>query len=1265
MHPLEAKIRSIRRRVQCWLLVEGAARLAAWVVGGAVVLGAADYGFRFQDLGLRVLACGGFFTLVGWAGYQFVVEAGWRNFSELALALRLERCFPALADRLASSVAFLQQTQQDPTEGSSALRALTIEQAAQQAASIDFREALDVRPVVRSVLVASAILAAAAALVWSAPDSAQIAFIRLAAPFSDTSWPQRTHLILLDRVERIARGNPLELFVEEKNGNLPDDLRIHYRLEMPEGIQEQTEAVPRITQRTETGQWKELGHVRREGLFRPFWYRVTGGDDTAMDWIRVEILEPPSLLHCQVRLIPPEYTGLPPETAGQWIRALIGSRVEITGSANRRLRAATLLADEDQHYPAQILPDGRSFQIGAVSSVGGSGGGPPAEAAGKTSIGPSTAGNHSPSVSKRMHQKETSSGQTEDAGESPRVLCIRQSGRWRLRLIDEDGLEHEAASWEVRAVPDLPPSLMVESPPVLTYATPGAVVPLRVKVKDDLGIQRVDLLAMLTDQAASGSAESFLPPKTPGGGNSEETLPLGVRHWTLYEGPMPPPRQSKSFSAGDDLSPPLPVVEYAWDLSRWQTHAGMQIVFYVQAADYAGQTAPSQAHRILLLTPQQFLERALAQQNALLAELGQWLQKQRSLRDQLAQLHQSLADGKVLSQREIDRLRSLELLQRQIHSQLAYSPESLLVRLENLLADLENNHLGQTDFQPRWEYLRSGLRELEQEHLGPIDQKLIHGIKTAQAALELQPSAKTIPPPAIVLESVGQVLGHQEQVIRSLEAWLDRFRPGLQTQRFSQQLDHLLRDQQNLLEQVRRTAQSTLSKELRELGPQELADLESAAQRQAELARRMETLQQEMADALRELQAQDSPTAQILGEAVRYAQQTGLAAAMHTTSQDILQNRMGRLFQSLPQILSDLQRLSDLLANRQGQTLSRTMPLLDQIDQTLAELVAKQQHIQTLLESVGRQKPTDQPALLQQAAAHQETLTPQVQKIQEQVEHLWAAASAQAIRSALEAMQQSAQSARKGQLPQAIHASQAALQTLQQARQLLALQRFQIQAALLGQQLARLREALPGLQQRQEEIWKETVQLEDIQKNKGTLDHQQQLRLADLARRQQELYVQTQSWMEKLTDASVVQMALEETARWMQRAAQQLAQNQSGSAAQQAQQEALAQLRLLLESLGQDAAPIPLPKQTASTGPQPPNSSEPRKVVSAAELRLLRLWQQSVHERTLAFHQTFGDHPPDQPEVRSQYEALRQTQARLAHMIEQILRPPSAQEAKP
>ncbi len=55
--------------------------------------------------------------------------------------------------------------------------------------------------------------------------------------------------------------------------------------------------------------------ARKESVTRPFSYRAEGGDDQSMEWIRLEVVEPPRLESLKLALHPPAYTGLPAETS--------------------------------------------------------------------------------------------------------------------------------------------------------------------------------------------------------------------------------------------------------------------------------------------------------------------------------------------------------------------------------------------------------------------------------------------------------------------------------------------------------------------------------------------------------------------------------------------------------------------------------------------------------------------------------------------------------------------------------------------------------------------------------------------------------------------------------------------------------------------------------------------------------------------------------------------------------------------------------------
>ena len=97
-------------------------------MGGLIVFGWLDYLVRFEDRGLRIMASLAFLAAVGWTAYRHFYLPRQKPLGDADLAMKIERRFPNLEDRLASSVDFLGQEENDPTAGSPVLRRAVIAQ---------------------------------------------------------------------------------------------------------------------------------------------------------------------------------------------------------------------------------------------------------------------------------------------------------------------------------------------------------------------------------------------------------------------------------------------------------------------------------------------------------------------------------------------------------------------------------------------------------------------------------------------------------------------------------------------------------------------------------------------------------------------------------------------------------------------------------------------------------------------------------------------------------------------------------------------------------------------------------------------------------------------------------------------------------------------------------------------------------------------------------------------------------------------------------
>ena len=441
-HPLDDRLSVLRRRITRLLWLYGLGAVAA--IGGAMVigLGLLDYTVRWEDPGLRVMLSFAALGVLLWSAYRCLYLPLMARIGRLALARRVQQRFPQLSDRLVSAVEFLHQNDDDPLAGSAALRRRVVRQVAAESTLLDFGTAVDRRPTIRAMVLATGMCLGALALAAVDPVSARIALARLTKPWQAIPWPQATHLALVDSVSKIARGHAFEVEVREADGGrLPTDMQIHYRLETSDGR--------RLVETEPMHVSADRAVARRQKVVRPFAYRVVGGDDRSMPWQPVEVVDPPGFGRIMMRLIPPAYTGWRSRPVQGHLRALAGTRLEIVAEAARPLRSATLELGETE-VPAALSEDGLRATFPGPREV---------------------------------------------------ELILEQSATYRFTLIDRDGLRGETEPWEIEVTADAAPSVALEQPDEDVFLTPSAIVPLRIAAKDDLAVRWISLF----HEAAPGS----------------------------------------------------------------------------------------------------------------------------------------------------------------------------------------------------------------------------------------------------------------------------------------------------------------------------------------------------------------------------------------------------------------------------------------------------------------------------------------------------------------------------------------------------------------------------------------------------------------------------------------------------------------------------------------------------------------------------------------------------------------------------------------
>ena len=823
-------------------------------------------------------------------------------------------------------------------------------------------------------------------------------------------------------------------------------------------------------------------------------------------------------------------------------------------------------------------------------------------------------------------------------------FVVGRSGAYWFELIDRDRLAGGTESrWEIRAVPDKPPVVTIREPATNLLVTPEAELPLRVAVEDDLSIRRIDLSFSRSDRP---------------------DVPAAVRPLYVRPGDVGPASALLAEAhRGEDRE-----VTDRWRLGDLDLVPGSYVTFHATATDDRPNLASSQPRRLSVITPEELAERISGKQAYVLAELSRVLKIQRESRRQVAATEIRLGEVGSLGQSDLDHLRGAQLNQRQVKRTLTSQSDGLPMHVLGLLADLKNNHVDSPDVRDRMQAILDEIDRLAAKHLPVIDQELTAGIKAAQIALEEnalaenapgQPGGATETPDPRIGAALAATGRQQDQVIDSLEQLLGQLARWDDYRRFQSQIGQLLRDQEELTQETIQLARRTMTKDLRDLTPEETAGLKTAGRRQFELARALDRLQQAMEQAAGRLADSDPGAAETVADALARAHELTTAGRMRSGGKAIGANRLGRAIEEQKQVAQDLREILDVLANRRQHDLARLAKKLRQAEAELDEILQRQADIE---EQFGRStEGTDENQRrrqLQNLATEQEQLREEAQRMARQLERLSAPVARKRTQSASEEMGQASRSARQDSAGEAREEAEQAKRNLQEALRLVAEKRRQAEVDLAAGQFAELKKAVAAIRDRQREALDETGRLDGLLKNRtDELTPAESAAATDLARRQWGLVSETNTVAEKLVGADVFDLALSQAAGEMDRAAGLMGRHEFGSRTQRAQRSAVARLDQLLEAL-EPQPPQDQPEETdqpggpqAGDGPadSPPSPGDAMKIL--AELKLLRMLQQEVNLRTKTLEESSSRPERRSPEALREYTRLSQEQGRLAELL--------------
>ena len=435
---LSSRLGALAGRLRGYLVMQGVARLAAFLLLGALLQFAVDYGVRGMRWSMRA-------TLLAMLVFLGLVVVWRRILSPLMLridaadmAKLVERKFPQLSSILISAVRFASGDVGTADTNSPALMSTVIERAPQAAQPLDFGSVLSPQSIRRSMLVLIATVVIAGSLALASPEKMRLWFARNVL-LHDAPWPRHTRMIVdLPTGELVgARGDDLVVTARHE-GIAPDEVEIFYITTSGEEGRQTMSAVGR----GESLQHRFVFKNARE----EFTFYLTGGDDTTSEY-RVRLLERPRVEWAEMRIAPPAYTRLEPFTvsgAERSAQALPGSQVSIRIKANKPLASATLMAGESKI--AVATPDsGDAFTANLTATA---------------------------------------------------------TATYHFALRDQVGLEDKnPARFSLRLLKDDPPQARLRAPGVGEMITQEAVLPLEMQASDTYGLATVEVRYTLTRES--------------------------------------------------------------------------------------------------------------------------------------------------------------------------------------------------------------------------------------------------------------------------------------------------------------------------------------------------------------------------------------------------------------------------------------------------------------------------------------------------------------------------------------------------------------------------------------------------------------------------------------------------------------------------------------------------------------------------------------------------------------------------------------------
>ncbi len=819
--------------------------------------------------------------------------------------------------------------------------------------------------------------------------------------------------------------------------------------------------------------------------------------------------------------------------------------------------------------------------------------------------------------------------------------------------MNESGLAGIVGQWSLRVEPDSPPSVSWQRPSDDLYVLARAVVPIEVLVKDDVAIWSVDLIYDRNDKSES---ERAARPKEP---------PIG-----LYRGPEKPLVRPANDGAARGESR---VVEYSWDLTPLQLPAGAVLSAQAEASDYHHKIGCTVGPRRISIINADELEARLADRQLQIArQLERALAVERKAREDVHRIEIQLHDAGGLTKRDRDALQTAEPNQKSVARTLVDPAEGVPPLVDAILNEIEINRLENSEIRETMNRLSAELKRLADGPLSAGDRELTSARKTVESITASKDVADNalLPMDAQQAESLANSLtaaaGGQDDVIATLERLVAELSGKTDFRHLMRQIAELREDQ--IVHEKSARAEigvETLPLQINELSRPQRATLNKAAAGETAIAGRFAKIEPAMDQLARQLADDKDPMAGTLSDAVELLRRLAIGTHMQQTATDLSENRVGQALEREQQIADELQQLLNLLRNEGERRPQQLVDRLKQAEQQLAALQQKLAALRQQIEQAERAPNAANPEQLRKLNDQQQNMKRDIEKLARELERLQAADASKSTQSAANDLNNRPANEQKRN-PNAGRPSPSgqvkkAEQNLAQAIRQLAERRQQAEDDLALEIVRRFQTELGEMVKRQQQVIKITAALDSGRRPPAALSADQNKTVAELADQEQQLADQAKEHSELLFGLGAVRISLEDAERRLAAAGKLLGDRQTGSPTQQAEQLALARLEAMLQTFAQTANEA-APKPNANNAPPAAanNQQQPKRrpTFELLEVKMLRLLQADLNERTRQHEQRLSGAPGNQAAkagLDQEARELAAEQGRLAELVQKML----------